>query len=52
MFTKRAEDCAQPQSPGSFASGSLVKELSLSSWIASTWKVLRGWARRQMVFGS
>ena len=22
MFTKRAEDCAQPQSPGSFASGS------------------------------
>ena len=24
MFTKRAEDCAQPQSPGSFASGSHV----------------------------
>ena len=23
MFTKRAEDCAQPQSPGSFASGSI-----------------------------
>ena len=25
MFTKRAEDCAQPQSPGSFASGSMVQ---------------------------
>ena len=24
VFTKRAEDCAQPQSPGSFASGSEV----------------------------
>ncbi len=25
MFTKRAEDCAQPQSPGSFASGSMER---------------------------
>ena len=30
MFTKRAEDCAQPQSPGSFASGS---EVNFIEWI-------------------
>ena len=30
MFTKRAEDCAQPQSPGSFASGSTGND---DAWI-------------------
>ena len=29
MFTKRAEDCAQPQSPGSFASGSQYSEKAI-----------------------
>ena len=34
MFTKRAEDCAQPQSPGSFASGSIVLSLfGAAGWI-------------------
>ena len=30
VFTKRAEDCAQPQSPGSFASGSYINVFRLA----------------------
>ena len=49
MFTKRAEDCAQPQSPGSFASGSTRYLLGKprAEWIANGQKtagrIRNGW---------
>ena len=60
MFTKRAEDCAQPQSPGSFASGSQYKakrcyNIALQAIEYETADPKREWSAKQKwreIFGT